>query len=62
VRRLLVNALREEIGLKDEAINDEESPSSKIDALEREQSTLTSNLESLENPTFDCAVTVLVEV
>jgi homeobox protein cut-like len=45
-----VNAMREELGLKDEAINDErKSLQVKIDALEREQATLTSNLESLEN-------------
>jgi homeobox protein cut-like len=44
------NALREELGLKDEAINDErKSLQVKIDALELEKDKLTSNLESLES-------------
>jgi homeobox protein cut-like len=45
-----VNAMREELGLKDEALLDErKSLQVKIDALEREETTLTLNLESLES-------------
>ena len=45
-----VNAMREELGLKDEAINEvRKSLQGKIDGLERDEATLTSNLLSLEN-------------